>query len=42
VVVTETLVPSAPVSCATSAVDRWGVRFLLLGCSLLRATVACR
>ena len=40
VVVTETLVPSAPVSCATSAGDRWGVRFLLLGCSLLRAAVA--
>lgn len=42
VVVTETLVPSAPVACASIAADRWSVRFLLLGCSLLRATVACR
>ncbi|HEX3622981.1 MAG TPA: SRPBCC domain-containing protein [Acidimicrobiales bacterium] len=48
VVVTETLVPAASPSASASAsvspsasVDRWGVRFLLLGCCLLRATVAC-
>ena len=45
VVVTETVVPSpSPSAGATASVaaDRWGVRFLLLGCCLLRATVGCR
>jgi uncharacterized protein YndB with AHSA1/START domain len=44
-VVTETLAPgapsAAPVASAAGGADRWGVRFLLLGCCLLRATVAC-
>jgi uncharacterized protein YndB with AHSA1/START domain len=47
VVVTETLVPAGPASpahtaTASAAADRWGVRFLLLGCCLVRAAVACR
>jgi len=45
VVVTETLVETASASGsarASAATYRWGVRFLLLGCCLLRATVACR
>ncbi len=47
VIVTETLVRSGSASAATMtasagvAGDRWGVRFLLLGVCLLRATVAC-
>ncbi len=53
VVVTETLVPTgpatpptasgtaSPVASARVAGDRWAVRFLLLGCCLVRATVAC-
>lgn len=51
VVVTETLVPTrpgtlptasaSPVASARAAGDRWGARFVLLGCCLLRATVAC-
>ena len=45
VVVTETLVETAPAgsptAMASAAGFRWGVRFLLLGCVLLRATVAC-
>ncbi len=47
VVVTETLVPSAAPSApgtataADVAADRWGLRFLLLGCCLPRVTVAC-
>jgi uncharacterized protein YndB with AHSA1/START domain len=46
VVVTETLVPAiggptARAGAAPSALDRWGVRLLLLGCCLLRAPVAC-
>jgi len=43
VVVTETLVeaPAGATATASLASYRWGVRFLLLGCSLLRATVAC-
>lgn len=46
VVVTETLVEASarsatPTACASLASYRWGVRFLLLGCSLLRTTVAC-
>jgi uncharacterized protein YndB with AHSA1/START domain len=40
VVVTETLV-EATAATASAAGFRWGVRFLLLGCCLLRATVAC-
>jgi uncharacterized protein YndB with AHSA1/START domain len=31
----------APRGSTAGVVDRWGVRFLLLGCCLLRATVAC-
>ena len=45
VVVTETLVPAPSSSIgatASVAADRWGLRFLLLGCCLLRATVGCR
>jgi uncharacterized protein YndB with AHSA1/START domain len=44
VVVTETVVVPASQSVqASAAVDgRWALRFLLLGCCLLRATVACR
>jgi len=38
VVVTETV---ATASASAGADFRWGVRFLLLGCVLLRATVAC-
>ena len=38
VVVTETVASSA----AARADDRWGVRFLLLGCCLVRAAVSCR
>ena len=42
VVVTETLVEAGAGSATASAAGfRWGVRFLLLGCCLLRATVAC-
>jgi uncharacterized protein YndB with AHSA1/START domain len=42
VVVTETLVEAGAGSATASVASfRWGVRFLLLGCSLLRATVAC-
>jgi uncharacterized protein YndB with AHSA1/START domain len=42
VVVTETLVEASAGSATASAASfRWGVRFLLLGCCLLRATVAC-
>jgi uncharacterized protein YndB with AHSA1/START domain len=41
-VVTETVAPSTAGPVASAAArDRWGVRFLLLGCSLLRAPVAC-
>lgn len=40
VVVTETVATAVP-SASARADFRWGVRFLLLGCCLLRATVAC-
>ena len=39
VVVTETV---ATASAAARAEFRWGVRFLLLGCCLVRAAVSCR
>ena len=39
VVVTETV---ASASATARAGDRWGVRFLLLGCCLVRAAVSCR
>ena len=41
VVVTETMAPASPAATAR-ADDRWGVRFLLLGCCLVRAAVSCR
>ena len=46
VVVTETLiagVPGSATACAaaSAASGRWAARFLLLGCCLLRVTVAC-
>ncbi len=44
VVVTETLIATAPGSAtasASAASGRWAARFLLLGCCLLRVTVAC-
>jgi uncharacterized protein YndB with AHSA1/START domain len=41
VVVTETIAAGSPVATA-SADYRWGVRFLLLGCCLVRAAVSCR
>ena len=41
VVVTET-VASGSASAAAQAEVRWGVRFLLLGCCLVRAAVSCR
>ncbi len=46
VVVTETLIATAPGSAtasasASAASGRWATRFLLLGCCLLRVTVAC-
>ena len=41
-VVTETLVAPRCEASVTQASLRWGVRFLLLGCCLLQATVACR
>jgi uncharacterized protein YndB with AHSA1/START domain len=40
-VVTETLSVSGGASASARASALWGVRILLLGCSLLRATVAC-
>lgn len=48
VVVTETLAPSPSGSATASAAafgragDLWATRFLLLGCCLVRAAVACR
>jgi uncharacterized protein YndB with AHSA1/START domain len=41
VVVTET-VATASATAAARAEFRWGVRFLLLGCCLVRAAVSCR
>ena len=44
VVVTETLIAAAPgaaTASASAAGGRWATRFLLLGCCLLRVTVAC-
>ncbi len=41
IVVTET-VASGSASAAAQAEVRWGVRFLLLGCCLVRAAVSCR
>jgi uncharacterized protein YndB with AHSA1/START domain len=41
VVVTET-VASASAAASARAEFRWGVRFLLLGCCLVRAAVSCR
>lgn len=41
IVVTET-VASGSATAAAQAEVRWGVRFLLLGCCLVRAAVSCR
>ncbi len=41
VVVTETIASASPTASA-GADYRWGVRFLLLGCCLVRAAVPCR